>query len=163
MKMQIIAIILLISVVLATGCIRTPREEAISIAMQVPEFKQASEQGDIVFHEENGTWIVKVAQKVGNESVENPIVFIDSETKEIVKVYKISEIEAKQIALNEWWKDKVMIPENRAVAIVEDRGDHWLVTIQIVDMFTGKIISENAGEYRIDKMTGKAVELSSGF
>lgn len=164
---KIIAIVLLISVIWASGCIRSSEgsseENAISIAMRVPEFKEASEQGNIVFSEEDGTWIVKVTQKVGNEIVENPIVFIDSETKEIVKVYKISEIEAKQIALSEWWKGKAMIPENRAVAVAEDRGDHWLVTVQIVNMFTGEMVSENAGQYKIDKMAGGITELSSGL
>ncbi len=72
-----------------------------------------------------------------------------------MKVYVISKIEAEKIALLEWWKDKVMIPEQKAVAVAEDGGAHWLVTIQIVNMFTGEIISENAGEYRIDKATGR--------
>ncbi|ATZ61516.2 MAG: hypothetical protein BME93_05485 [Methanosarcinales archaeon Met12] len=152
---KIIAIVLLFSVIFAAGCIQSPREEAISIAMQVPEFKEASEQGDIVFSEEGGVWVVKVTRRIGNETIDDPVVFIDSETRDIMKVYVISKIEAEKIALLEWWKDRVMIPEQKAVAVAEDKRDHWLVTIQIVNMFTGEIISENAGEYRIDKATGR--------
>jgi hypothetical protein len=34
-----------------------------------------------------------------------------------------------------------MMPENNAIAIAEDKEEYWLVTIQIVDKFTGKIVS----------------------
>jgi len=67
----------------------------------------------------------------------------------------ITEDEAKEIALKEWWKDRVMIPENRAIATAEDKGDHWLVTVKITEMFTNETVTEDAGQYKIDKATGE--------
>ena len=57
-----------------------------------------------------------------------------------------------------WWEGRIMIPENKAIGVAESRRDYWLVTIQIVDMFTGEIVSENAEQYKVDKMTGRVRE-----
>jgi len=69
----------------------------------------------------------------------------------------ITEDEANRIALLKWWEDKAMIPENRAIATAEDMGDHWLVTIKIIEMFTNETVTENAGQYKVDKATGKII------
>ncbi len=156
-------VLLIILITLASFCFKSPKEEATSIAMQDPEFKQAYEQKDaeIVFSEKNGTWIIKVNRTISNETVENPVVFIDPKTKKITKVYKISEMEAREIAIRKWWEGKAMIPENKAIGIVVDKEDYWLVTIQIIDMFTGAIVSPNAGKYKVDKITGNATEFTN--
>lgn len=135
------AISLSILLILALGCI-SQKDEAISIAKQLPEFKDQNAS----FEEKNNTWIVKT---------ENFTVFIDPKTKQVIKTYKISEEQAKKIALSKWLRDRVMIPENKPVAIAEDKEDHWLVTIQIIDMFTGEIITKNAGQYKVNKTTGE--------
>lgn len=72
---------------------------------------------------------------------------------------RISKREAEKTVLLEWWENRVMIPENRARAIVEDRRECWLITIQIENIFTGEIVSENAGQFRVDKRTGRITEL----
>ncbi len=51
-----------------------------------------------------------------------------------------------------------MIPENKAIGMVEDKEDYWLATIQIIDMFTDAIVSQNAGKYKVDKITGNVTE-----
>ncbi|MCL0095581.1 hypothetical protein M1O52_03550 [Dehalococcoidia bacterium] len=147
---------------LSAGCPQAPdevttlsREEAVSIAMEVPEFKEAAELGEIVSSLEGEVWIVKVIQWVGDESIENPVVHINSRTGEIIKVHKVSEIAARKIALLAWWEGRAMIPEQKAIALTEDKGDYWLVTIQIINMFTEEVISENAGQFKVDKVTGR--------
>ncbi len=72
---------------------------------------------------------------------------------------KISRGEAEKMAVIEWWQGRAMIPENKAVPSTEDKGDYWLVTIQIKNMFTKEIVSENAGQYKIDKFTGTIREV----
>lgn len=153
---------LVLAIVLSTGCPQVPdevtelsREEAVSIAMEVRELKDAAELGEIVSSLEGGLWIVKVIKRVGDESIENPVIHINSRTGEIMKVHRVSEIAARRIALLAWWEGRVMIPEQKATAITEDKGDYWLVTIQIIHMFTGEFISENAGQFEVDKATGK--------
>jgi len=75
----------------------------------------------------------------------------------ILDTDRIPKREAEKTALLEWWRDTVMIPENRARAIAEDRSGYWLVTIQIENMFTNEIISKNAGQFKVDKRTGRII------
>lgn len=127
-----------------SGCI-SPKEEAISIAKKHPDFNDQNAS----FREENNTWVVET---------ENTTIVINPKTKEIKGVYKVSEEEAKKLALGAWLRERVMIPENKPVAVAEDKGEYWLVTVQIVDMFTGEIIERNAGQYRVDKETREVTE-----
>ena len=111
-------------------------DEAIPIAMQVPEFRQASGSGTITFSEEDGVWVVKV--KTWENSVwrgENyPVVFIDPTTKEVIKVYRISGGEAGAMALLKFvGENRVLwrIPYSRPLVSWREQGDHWIVDLHI--------------------------------
>ena len=93
--------------------------EAISIAIELPEVREAAGWGNIDASLENGVWIVKVTQWIEGERIEHPVVHINSRTGEIIKVYTVPEIAAR--------REKVEAPVRRVLdSFVEAYNTHDL-------------------------------------